>query len=435
MKFQVKRKSVILSMILILTLLITSCEVPDIQPFSNATTEMVSAMRQSQSQSLELWKKSENSPAYTDGTKDEIRQNRERFERIWKPTDKCLTAIAAYTDSLSSLAEAGKTGKESAQTLFGSIQGILDVAGGLQIPTAVTELVVALNVQLAKARARGKLKDAVIAATEIIDGPNGIASILEQNFAELERIQSEMGTTLIASTKKYNEDLINYNNLVTSEDLRVRLILTRFLRYKNTKFVQRQRHNSFLAEASVTADNDDRRNQLESEAKRQLDIIPLLMREEIHKLFKDDIPPKAIKDGLLALDPAGINFDAGVPRDRENEFQARADNREELLRVYLDEREAFYLQRNIALEKDLLRIKPRYDEAMAEISLLDKMLERNLKNLRLCQNVLTAWKESHRSLRVTLETKQKRPSLSQLILIIKDIASNLKPIEGEKENG
>jgi hypothetical protein len=432
MRYFGQTPKITISLLLILTMFFTGCEVPDIQPFSNATTGMVSVMRQSNTQSLELWKEAENSPAFAESTRSKLKDNRKKFQEIWKPTEKCLTAIASYTDSLVSLAEAGKTGKESAQTLFDSIQGVLDVAGGLKIPTAITGIVATLNGQLAKARARGKLKDAVIAATQIIDGDNGIASILEQNFAELGKLQQELGTTLIASTKKYNEDLINYHDLVKGEDLRVRFVLSRFLRYKNVKFTQRQKNNVFLAEASVTQ-NQDRKDELELQAKRQLDIIPLLMREEIHKLFKDDIPPKAIKDDLLLLDPAGINFDAGVPRDRENEFHAKASEREELLRVYLDEREAFYLNRNITLEKDLIRIKPRYDEAIAEIELIDRMLERNLRNLSLCQNALTAWKESHRSLRVTLETKQKRPSLSQLLLIISDITSNLKPIEGEKK--
>lgn len=430
MKYFKQRIQISISIILISTILFTSCEVPDIQPFSNATTEMVSVMRQSNTQSLELWKKGENSPAFTDNTKIKLSENRKNFEKVWKPTEKCLTAIAAYTDSLASLAEAGKKGKESAQTLFDSIQGVLDVAGGLTIPTNITGLVATLNGQLAKARARGKLKDAVIAATEIIDGDNGLASILEQNFAELEKLQQEMGTTLIASTKTYNADLINYHNLVKMEDLRVRFVLSRFLRYKTIKFLQRQRSNSFLAEASVTND-DDKKTELEQAAQRQLDIIALLMREEIHKLFKDDIPPFAIKEGLLALDPQNINLDSGIPPAREKEFIDKANEREELLRVYLDTREAFYLERNLALEKDLLRIKPRFDEAIAEINMLDTMLARNLRNLRLCQNALTAWKESHRSLRVTLETKQKRPSLSQLLLIIKDIANNIKPIEGE----
>lgn len=426
------RKSRLLgSLLLTGTLLLSSCAVPDVQPFATATTEMVSAMRLSQAQTLELWQKAEDNPTFEATTRTDLTKEREKFEKIWKPTEACLNALASYADSLASLAEAGKTGKEAADALLGSVNGVLQAAGTLQIPTGVISLVSALNARVAEARARHSLKEAVVAATEVIDGTGGkagIADLLKQNFAALEEINASLGTSLDTSTRA-SRQVLNYYQSLQEEDGRAQQVLTLILRYKTTK-IRQQQLSAMKSGQALGEANPEKRAKLRQEAQRELDIIPLLMREEIHALWKIDVPPDDLKRKLLALDPAGVDLEQGVPRERENEFQAQAAAREELLRDYLDKRDLFFLERNKSLASDLQRINPAYQAAKAELDATQQMKRRNIKSVRLSQAALGAWVEAHRSLRVTLETKQRRPSLSQLLLITKELTANLKSLEG-----
>jgi hypothetical protein len=92
--------------VLLCAAVLVACRIPDLKPFSDATAEMVTVLRQG----FEQTRVSMINAAETASDSAPFQSRLNQLDERWKPTRKALSALVAYSDSLAVVAEAGKKG-------------------------------------------------------------------------------------------------------------------------------------------------------------------------------------------------------------------------------------------------------------------------------------------------------------------------------------
>lgn len=414
---------VTLALLVVFSLLLAGCTVPDIQPFSNATTEMVGAIRQSYSRTEEFFEKASKNPAYDEDTRKKLEDKLAEFKKVWKPTSNCLIALAAYADSLAAVAEAGKHGKDASDQLFDSLNGVLGALNLVTIPTNVTNLVGVLNDHLKKARASKSLKIAVEKASDIIHGKDGVVDILKQNLSKLEEIQQDLANNLHTVVYTKNQGIINYRDQLQTEALRIRELLTLMERYNTIPYTQHQKSWQLLRENQPNAAQN---------AQDALDKIPYLRRKVVRDIFALDEPPLMLRQQLDALDPAPTSDTLNPTQQQTYSAPDKVTPRDAIVIPYLQGREKVFLEKRKRIDEDLDKIAPAYQQIKAELNSIDTQAASQKRLIQGSQDALDAWDKAHLSLKNALEKKQKRPTLAQLIVLINEL---LQQLEKERDDG
>ena len=158
------------------------CALPDLKPFASATQELRESVRQTQ----QHVQGNLNALARQD---DRFKTYAGDFSAAWRIRLEILDALLDYSSSLSALAEAGQSGKESAAALADSLKSLADVSGqaGILTKAAVDVGGIVYNV-IATVRAAGAIEDAVTAADPAIQD---IAANLDRDFEAIaQKLQS-----------------------------------------------------------------------------------------------------------------------------------------------------------------------------------------------------------------------------------------------------
>lgn len=161
-----------------LALMAVSCTtLPDVKPFADSTAGLAAAAGthygEVASDVASLKPVLMPGEKETDTTFQTRKKQLEGTQKIFEETDKNLNmlfgAMTTYSEKVASLAAAGETGAEAAQSIFDSVQGFAELAGmsGLPLGTAaapITKGFKAIADEFTKMEAKESLKEAVAAA-------------------------------------------------------------------------------------------------------------------------------------------------------------------------------------------------------------------------------------------------------------------------------
>ena len=164
-----------------LTLIVWGCAtLPDVKPFAESTAALAAAAG-AQYHDVSNDVASLQEPRVPGDSEDTYAQRRSLLQdtqKVFAATDKSLDALfdamTAYSEKLASLAAAGKTGPDAAQSLLDSAKGFADLAG-ISIPVAgpvadvITKGFKAIADEFTKVQAKRSLAAAADAAQPGVD--------------------------------------------------------------------------------------------------------------------------------------------------------------------------------------------------------------------------------------------------------------------------
>ncbi len=361
----------------LLILALAACGIPDLKPFGDATAEMASVLGAAYSKTQSALHlaaaTSRKTQAFTDAS--------QTLDKNWALTHKAIAALVDYSDSLAALAEAGKKGQETVARLTGAVSNLASSVGALPLAPAAMEIVKLVGGKIIELKAEKDIRKAVVHATEAV---NLLAPILRQNFIDLAATHDAAVDAWRANVLVDTSAVINYHESLVAEEQRLQYLLTLILQYQSAP--DRLRYKAALARAGG---RPERATQIENS-------IPEEMRDNLIAL-------KASDTTLAALDPASSSAPATV--------EARQRQLMELIN---------------AQRKEIAVVEPKFQAAAAERARVEEAQQNGDAILNKAADAIDAWQSAHKSLRATVDKQQSRPSIAQLVSILKEIAALTK---------
>jgi hypothetical protein len=147
----------VIQLVLVAGLVAGCASLPDIQPFTDATVSLRSAVASSGAAVVGELQRVEISG---------VKSNATALEAAWVERNKLFTSLVDYANSLQGIVDAGKTGAESVGALADSVKKLAAAAGIVQpgageAAAVVTETAQFVYDQIAKARAAASLEKAL----------------------------------------------------------------------------------------------------------------------------------------------------------------------------------------------------------------------------------------------------------------------------------
>ena len=372
-----------LATIVVLCSLLCACtSIPDIQPFANATASMATALNKgfahTENQLSVLQAENPDLEADAKKTLNELRKR-------WKPSKEAINALVAYTDSLAALANAGKTGKEAANKLTDSFEGLYTaVAQLLPIPLlpagvkTVFDAIGVANGVIAKMRAKKALKEA---AAEAAPAVKIIAEVLAANFQQLEFLSRAAGNAAAEAYRNKHHGVLDYHQTLVDNETTITSILSRMNRYYGLPAEVRAQ-----AERVRQANRNETGN---ADAQRILNNLPIALR--------------GVLSQIVALDPG---LSSPIPEGQVVKT--------------LEARQKELLEKSETNRVELDRIDPEFQAVTVRILSIDEATRSGADLFGKGQEATKAWARAHEDLKLALEKKQGL-TFRELESIVKEI--------------
>ena len=357
--------------------LLLACRIPDLKPFSDATTEMVTVLKRG----FEETRGALRAAAETADDQDEFRKNVRELDERWKPMRRALSALVAYSDSLTALAEAGKKGPETMAKLTGAVNELASAVGAMPLAGAGAKVVEAVGAKIIEMQAAKDIRKAVGHAAEAMDI---IAPVLQENFADLRRIHGAASRTLEARVLARSSILSNYYESLAGEEQRLEYLLNLIIDYQSAP--ARLRWRAALARA----------NNNEALAQKFVASVPQEQADQLKRLKESDSAFDAMNLG--AADAAAT-------------VEARQRQLMDLLN---------------AQRKEIALLGPKYQLAIANANEVRETSATGDRILERAGDAIGAWQQAHHSLQAAAQGQQSRPSVSDLMSITSELKSLLK---------
>ena len=354
---------------------LVACKIPSLKPFSDATADMVTALRQGFERTRTTLAAAAESANTTAFTKDVA-----ALDQAWKPTNEALSALVAYSDSLAALAEAGGKGKETMAKFTGAVNDLATAVGALPLQPGLVSVVNAVGAKIIEMQAARDIRKAVLNASEAVDI---MTPVLSANIADLRRIHGAASRAWEANASGPTSVLRGYQLSLLDEEQRLQHVLTLIVNYQGTP--AKLRHQA-------VANPQEKATALAT--------------------LNDDI--KTVRTDLLKtlgeLDSTFASLDQGKPET------ARA----------VEMRQRQLMEMITAHRKEITLLDPKFQQANTELARIhearvtgDRILDKGVQ-------AIAAWQKAHRSLQATVDGQQSRPSVSDLLSITQEIAVLLK---------
>jgi hypothetical protein len=383
----------LLTLIVLMSLLSACGSIPDIQPFANATANMATALNKG-------FAHTENQLAVLQAEnpdlEDQARATLGELRKRWRPSKEAINALVAYTDSLAALANAGNTGKEAANKLTDSFQGLYNAVAQLVplpgLPAGVAtafNAIGAINGVIARMRAKHALKEA---AEEAAPAVKTIADVLAANFAELGNLSQAAGNAAWAAYGNKHHGVLDYHQTLIDNETTITSILSRMNRYYGLP-----------GEVRVKAERVRQANQNgtgNADAQRILNSLGPALDEVLKQLA-------ALDPELANPIPAGQVIKTLEARQKELLAKSKSDRDE------------------------LNRIDSEYQAVTARMVAIDDATRSGAELFAKGQEAVKAWSKAHEDLKLALEKKQSL-TFRELESIVREI---IDMFSKEKTNG
>ena len=302
----------------------------------------------------------------------------------------------AYTDSLAALANAGNTGKEAANKLTDSFQGLYTAVAQLiplpGLPAGVAtafNAIGAVNGVIARMRAKHALKDA---AEEAAPAVKTIAEVLAANFEELGNLSQAAGNAAAAAYRNKHHGVLDYHQTLIDNETTITSILARMNRYYGLPADVRAK-----AERVRQANQGGTGN---ADSQRILNSLGTALDDVLKQIA-------ALDPGLTNPIPAGQEVKTLEARQKELLAKSKTDRDE------------------------LSRIDPEYQAVTARILAIDDATRSGADLFAKGQEAIKAWSNAHEDLKLALEKKQSL-TFRELESIVREIVDLFSK---EKTNG
>ena len=386
-------KAKLITIVVMCSLICACTSIPDIQPYADATANLATALNKgfahTENQLSVLQAENPDLELQAQTTLIELRKR-------WKPSKEAINALVAYTDSLAALANAGKTGKEAANRLTSSFEGLYNAVAQLVpipgLPAGVQtafNAIGAINGVIARMRAKRALKEA---AEEAAPAVKTIADVLAANFQELANLSAAAGNAAAAGYRNKHHGVLDYQQTLVDNETTITSILSRMNRYYGLPAEVRAK-----AERVRQANNNGTGA---AEARVILEKLPAAMNGVFFQ--------------IVALDPGLPNE---IPADQT--VKALAARQKELLAKSKVNRD------------ELSRINTEYQAVTAKLVAIDDATRSGTQLFGKGQEAIRAWAKSHEDLKLALEKKQGL-TFRELVSIVQEIVDAFSK---EKTNG
>lgn len=213
---KLRRSSKLLTLLIIMSVFLTACEVPDISSFTEQSSEMTRGIRKGVKDTEILLKTaSERDDLYSDDSLDDLRKKLMEYKRTMVPTVAALDALDSYLEALNALAQANEKSGENARGLVTSIGNLVNVATGFSIGDTTLNVATGLVTLFEQFRTAKDFKKRVTLAAEIVEGVRPVKdekgkTVFVRNCTgdadnEIREASKKLRTAAEAAVKKLND--------------------------------------------------------------------------------------------------------------------------------------------------------------------------------------------------------------------------------------
>jgi hypothetical protein len=369
-----KHRLIPVALVLSLTI---ACRIPDLKPFSDATMEMATVLKEG----FERARGALTAAAETAGDQDAFTKQVRELDDHWTPTRKALSALVAYSDSLTALAEAGKKGPETMAKLTGAVKELGDAVGLIPLGGTATKVVELVGAKIIEMQAERDIRKAVGKAAEAVDI---VAPVLKDNFTDLRRIHGAASRSWEARVLEQSSILRNYYESLTADEQRLQYVLNLIIDYGSSPARLRMR-------AALARAKGDQAGAARLEAGIAQDQADLLRR-------------------LKESDAGFAAMNLGT-----NDVTTKVEGRQQELMTLI-----------AARRNEIGVLEAKYQQATVDLNKLRDARATGDRVLQKGADAIGAWQKAHHSLQATAEGQQSRPSISDLLSIVKEISALLK---------
>ncbi len=361
----------------VLLVLAVACRVPDLKPFSDATTEMATVVKAGYERTRATLKAAADNAGDEQAFEEQFRE----LDTRWASTRRALSALVAYADSLTALAEAGKGGRETMTQLTGALNDLASAVGAIPLAGTAAKAVEAAGAAIIEIQAARDIRKAVEAAADAV---NSLAPLLRQNFQDLRNIHGAASRLWEARVQERSSILTNYYESVSIEEQRLEYLLNLINDYQSAPArLQRK------ADEARAKGND-------AQAAEIVAKIPQEQQDNLRRLRESD-------PMLAALDVRGKDVAAPI--------EAR---RQQLMGL---------LQAQLGV---MALLQPRYQQAAADLAGIREARATADRILEKAGGAVGEWQKAHESLQSALAGHRSRPSVAELLSITREIAALLE---------
>ena len=357
----------------LLVSLSVACRIPDLKPFSDATAAMATALKLG----FERTEAALREAAETADDQSEFKKAVRELDIRWKPTRRAVSALVAYSDSLTSLAEAGKNGRQTMAELTDTVTELSAAVGAIPLTGTAAKVIETVGAKIIELQAERDIRKAVVKAAEAVDT---LAPLLSDNFADLRRIHGAAARTWESRVQEQSSILTDYYDSLTGEETRLHHLLNLVNDYQSAPARLRQR-------AVRAKDAEQGKNLEASIAGEQAELLKRLQEF----------------DALLG----SMTFE-------ELDAAAKVEARQQQLMALLN-----------AHRRELTVLDAKYRQATADLNAVRVTRVTGEQVLEKGGDAILAWQKAHRSLLRVVQNEQSRPSIADLLSITEEIVSLL----------
>lgn len=361
--------------LIVLLSLLQACGIPDLKPFSDATAEMSTQL----GSAFEKTQAAIGYAADTASENQDFKKKSKELEERWVLTRAAIAALVEYSDSLAALSEAGKKGKETVARLTGAVQNLFSAVSALPGASTAVNIINTVGGKIIEMQAASDIRKAVRNATEAVDL---MAPLLKANFIDLRRIHALATNAWQSHVDGESSILVNYYEALLPEERRIQYLLTLIVGFQSAT-------DRLLFEAAQATGKEN-----VEEAKTLTDKIPLARAENLKVLGSFDRT-------MSGLDPATAD--------------AKVEIRQMQLMALLN-----------AQRKEIALLEPKYKAAIARLENVKESRQLGSRVMAKAIESIDAWKKAHKSLQAVAEGQQRRPSIAELVSILKEIPALVK---------
>jgi hypothetical protein len=351
-----------------------ACGIPDLKPFSDATAAMATGLKLG----FERTQAVLANAAATADDQDAFAKQVQALNARWTPTKKALSAIVAYADALTSLAEAGKNGAETMAVLTDRLSDLSSAVGALPLAGTAATVIQKVGAQIIAMRAGQDIRRAVRQAADAIDL---LAPLLRDNFADLARIHEAAANAWASRVEGRWSRVVGYHQTLSAEVERLYHLLTLIIDYQSAPARLRLR----AAEARARGDLELAARLEASIPQEQQDVLAAL---------------KAADSAFAAIDLSGADA------------AARVEARQLHLMGLID-----------GHRQELAALQASHERAETDHASVESARTSGARILDKGGEAIDAWRKAHASLALAVEGRQSRPTVAELLAAVQEIAA------------
>jgi hypothetical protein len=161
----------VIPIFLIVSVLFTACDVPDISRFTEQSVEMTRGIKQGvKDTDTILADASKRSDLFNAGQIEQIKKQLIEYRKNTKITTKSLESIDAYLEALNTLAAANKKSGDNAKAVVNAVNGLVSAVSGITIADGAINLTTGIVTLVEKFRTAKAFKERVELVDQIMNG-------------------------------------------------------------------------------------------------------------------------------------------------------------------------------------------------------------------------------------------------------------------------